>query len=52
MESIAIYADLLFQDTVKKKPLVDKKNFMKLAQIASCEFVMSTHDISTIKVKV
>ena len=44
MESITVCTDLLFNLPVKYHPPVDRETFMKLATIASCDVVMSTHD--------
>ena len=44
MESITVCTDLMFNLPVKYHPPVDRETFMKLATIASCDVVMSTHD--------
>ena len=44
IESIRICTDLLFNMPEKDRPPVDRDTFVKLATIASCDVVMSTHD--------
>ena len=43
-EAIEVCADLLYSQPVDKLPKVDKETFMILAELSSCNVLMSTHD--------
>ena len=44
LEAIEVCTDMLYRLPPEKRPSIDKKTFITLAKIASCEVVMLTHD--------
>ena len=44
LEAITVCADLLYNLPYDQRPAVDKDTFVRLAKIASCDVLMSTHD--------
>ena len=44
LEAIEVCTDMLYRLSPEKRPNIDKDTFQTLANIASCEVVMLTHD--------